>query len=183
MKQPWTLRLLHGLTIVATGWFLALCVAHSQAGVNIFWRAVTVYGGAAILVSWLVLLSTSAAVRSVRLSLRHAPAGAVILAAIMLVFGQPPNPLFRARFELSRSRFAAAAEHCRKHSSCDLSRVGLFPVRRSYVVRDQVRFMTTPCGLVDSCGVVYSPVAIPPRFSEDHYTSLGGGWYHIHESF
>ena len=183
MNHSWPPRLLHGMTIASTGWFLALCVAHSQAGVDMIWFIVTVYGGAAILVSWLVLLSTSATVRGVRLSLRLAPAGAVILAAMMLVFGQPPNPLFRARFELSRSRFAAAAERCRKQSICDTSRVALFPVMRSYVTREQIRFITTPCGLVDSCGVAYSPSAVPPKFSEDRYTPLGGGWYHIHESF
>lgn len=182
MNHPWPLRLLRGLTIIAIGWLLALCVAHSQAGVNLIWLAVRVYGGAAILLSWLVLLATSPAVRGVRLSLRLAPAAAVIL-AMLLAFNQPWNPLFRVRFELSRSRFAAAAEHCRKHSICEPSRIGLFPVERSYVTRDQVRFITTSCGLVDSCGVVYSPSAIPPQLSEDRYTSLGGGWYHIHESF
>ena len=182
MNPSWPIRLLHGMTIASTGWLLATFVALSQAGVNLILLIVTVYGGAAMLVCWLVLLSTSAAVRGVRLSLRLAPAGAVILAAMMLFFGQAPNPLFRARFELSRSRFAAAAEDCRKQSVCEPSRVGLFPVMRSYVSQDQVLFITASFGLIDSCGVVYAPSA-PPQSSENRYTPLGGGWYHIHQSF
>jgi hypothetical protein len=171
------------MTILATAWFLALLVAHSQAGVSMGWFVVTVYGGGGVLVSWLLLVSTPAAVRGVRLPLRLAPAGAVILATMMLLFGQPPNPLFRARFELSRRHLTSAAENCRKHSGCEPSRVGLFPVTRAYTMNDQVRFITASCGLVDFCGVVYSPSALPPQHSEDRYTSLGGGWYHIHESF
>jgi hypothetical protein len=182
MNRPWPLRLLHGLTIFAIGWLLALCFAHSQAGVNIIWVLVRIYGGAAILLSWLVLLATSPTVRGVRLSLRLAPAAAVILAMLLSVPPPPWNPLFRVRFELSRSSFAAAAEHCRKHSICEPSRIGLFPVKRSYAMRDQVRFLTTSCEFLDYCGVVYSPSVIPSQ-GEDRYTSLGGGWYHIRDSF
>jgi len=183
MKHPWTVGLLHGLTIVATGWFLALCVAHSQAGVSILWLVATIYGGAAILVSWLVLLATSKAARRVRLSLKLAPAGAMIFSAMLLYSGEPPNPFFRARFELSRSRFTAAAEQCRKQSTCHPSRVGLFPVERSYVLPNQIWFITASCHFIDSCGVVYSPAATPPESSDNRYTSLGGGWYHVYEGF
>jgi hypothetical protein len=46
-----------------------------------------------------------------------------------------------------------------------------------------VRFITTPCGVVDACGVVYAPFGPPSRWMEDQFTSLHGAWWHVFEGF
>jgi hypothetical protein len=183
MNRPWPLRLLYGTNLASVVLFLVLLLAYSQAGVSIIWLFVTVYGGGAIGATWLVLLLASHSVRSARLSLRIIPVASVLLAAAMLTLSQPPNALFRARFELSRSRLTAAAVHCRTHPKCAPTWIGLFPVTRSHVEADQVRFITTQCGVFDFCGVVYAPSTQPRQLFEDYYSSLGDGWYHVYEGF
>jgi hypothetical protein len=47
----------------------------------------------------------------------------------------------------------------------------------------QVRFFTVSCSILATCGLAYSPDGPPSALHEDHFTPLGGGWYHLVEGF
>jgi len=61
--------------------------------------------------------------------------------------------------------------------------VGFFFVQRTDIVEGQVRFITTSCVVIDSCGLVYSPLTEPRRWQEDVFTPLHGRWWHLMEGF
>jgi hypothetical protein len=61
--------------------------------------------------------------------------------------------------------------------------VGLFHVRQFSQFGHELRFITNECGLVDTCGVVYSPDGIPPRRGEDSFVHLYGPWWHWYQSW
>ena len=61
---------------------------------------------------------------------------------------------------------------------------GLFRVRElTRFENGELRFLTSSCGLVDQCGVVYSPAGPPPNRGEDSFTHLYGPWWHWHQSW
>ena len=98
----------------------------------------------------------------------------------------PRNPLFRIRFALSeraltREAQALLASGDRRETSS--RRIGLFTIERLTVAEGQVRFITTSCGVVDSCGVVYAPTAPPVQWMEDRFAPLSNGWWHVYEGF
>lgn len=62
--------------------------------------------------------------------------------------------------------------------------VGLFRVRDfSQFENGELRFLTNGCGLVDNCGLVYSPGGPPPNRGEDTFEHLYGAWWHWHQSW
>jgi hypothetical protein len=61
--------------------------------------------------------------------------------------------------------------------------IGLFRVRQFAQYGDELRFLTSPCGLVDTCGVVFSPDRPPPNRGEDTFEHLYGAWWHWHQSW
>jgi len=62
-------------------------------------------------------------------------------------------------------------------------RVGLFTVRGFEQPAGELRFLTSACGLVDSCGVVYVPSGRPSRRGRDAFRHLYGPWWHWYQSF
>ena len=52
--------------------------------------------------------------------------------------------------------------------------IGLFLVHESSQFDDERRFLTNDCGLVDSCGIVFSPNGPPPSRGEDSFRHLYG---------
>lgn len=61
---------------------------------------------------------------------------------------------------------------------------GLFRVREfQRFDKGELRFLTSSCGLVDQCGVVYSPAGKPPNRGEDSFTHLYGSWWHWYQSW
>jgi hypothetical protein len=95
---------------------------------------------------------------------------------------------FWARFMLSRSLLKdyvqTASPAITASSPTPGVRVGLFRLRNAEVLpHGVVRMITTECGVVDSCGLVYSPAGTPPVVGEDVYDSLGGPWYHWYRRF
>jgi hypothetical protein len=96
----------------------------------------------------------------------------------------PENPLFRARFSLSRPALTAKAKEALKAGTiADDQYIGLFHVEFASVYDGQVRFLTAGCGLLDSCGVVYSPSGPPTMRGEDRFRHLDGPWWHVNEGF
>jgi len=61
--------------------------------------------------------------------------------------------------------------------------VGLFRVREFSQFGSELRFLTSECGLVDSCGLVYSPGGRPPNRGEDTFEHLYAEWWHWHQSW
>lgn len=61
--------------------------------------------------------------------------------------------------------------------------IGLFHVRESWRFGTEVRFLTNGCGLVDDCGVVFSPDGPPARRGEDSFSHLYGPWWHWYQSW
>jgi hypothetical protein len=57
-------------------------------------------------------------------------------------------------------------------------RVGLFRVREFAQFDHELRFKTSKCGLVDTCGLVYSPGSPPPNRGEDSFRHLYGPCWH-----
>jgi hypothetical protein len=61
--------------------------------------------------------------------------------------------------------------------------IGLFRVRAFSQFGDELRFLTGSCGLVDNCGLVFSPNGPPPNRGEDTFEHLYGDWWHWHQSW
>jgi hypothetical protein len=61
--------------------------------------------------------------------------------------------------------------------------VGLFRVREFSQFGSELRFLTSDCGLVDNCGLVFAPNGRPPNRGEDSFEHLYGEWWHWHQSW
>ena len=61
--------------------------------------------------------------------------------------------------------------------------VGLFRVREFTQFGSELRFLTSDCGLVDNCGLVYSPSGRPPNRGEDSFEHIYAEWWHWHQSW
>jgi hypothetical protein len=61
--------------------------------------------------------------------------------------------------------------------------IGLFRVREFSQFDGELRFLTNSCGLVDNCGLVFSPNGRPPNRGEDTFEHLYGEWWHWHQSW
>lgn len=175
------------LSVLASLWLIALLVAFSDAGVGIVPFLLGVYGAALLGAGWLALLALAARLpppRPARLPWLIVPA-AVVAVLLLDLFAQPPgNPLFRLRFRASRAALTAVAESVRVFPPpAPGQRVGLFRIAAVDVRGNQVRFLTADCGVVDSCGVVYSPLGPPQAVHEDRFQRLGGPWYHLYQGF
>ena len=111
----------------------------------------------------------------------------ILVTALPIVFyPAPESPLFQFRFWLSRNAFDVRARALTgtTYQSLQPEWIGLFRVERITTHENgQVRFITTPCGVVDSCGVVYAPSGTPSRYMEDQFTPLHGAWWHVFEGF
>ena len=173
-------------------WLLTLLVLASDAGVGIIGFFVLLYGGIGLAVGWAFFLGRS--LRARRRDPERVPVPtwrwylvpAILAAAVTLsVVDGPNNPLFKLRFRLSQAALTREAQRllAAPEGTPAPRRIGLFLVQRSNVVDGQVRFITTTCGVVDSCGVIYSPVADPKRWQEDRFTPLGNRWWHLFEGF
>jgi len=61
--------------------------------------------------------------------------------------------------------------------------VGLFHVTEFSQFGRELRFITNECGLVDNCGIVFSPDGPPPSRGEDSFSHLFGPWWHWYQSW
>ena len=61
--------------------------------------------------------------------------------------------------------------------------IGLFRVREFAQFDGELRFLTSSCGLVDNCGLVFSPNGPPPNRGEDSFAHIYGDWWHWHQSW
>jgi hypothetical protein len=168
--------------------------AYSNAGVGITGFFLLVYGGLALALAWVVRGLTFLLARRRRSSTLQRGLGWWIVVPLCLLIAvllgaryEPPhNPLFRLRFGLSESALTRQAERFLATSPDESSgrrRIGLFVVTRIQARDGQVRFITTSCGVVDACGLVYSRTDEPKRWQEDTFSHLRGPWWHVYEGF
>jgi hypothetical protein len=182
------------LSILSVLWLAVIVIASSDTGTGLPTFFGFVFGALGLGVSWAARFWAFLVARRLVAPSRPAtPASWIVVpicvqAAIVLNFiGQPPhNPLFQLRFNLSEAaltRHAEALVADASHQSLEPRRIGLFLVARVEARDRQVRFITTSCGVVDSCGLVYSPDAEPRRWQEDRFRHLRGPWWHVYEGF
>ena len=190
-RTLWLVRPPRMLAVAALVWLTVLVVQNSDAGIGIVGLFTWVFGAAAIAVVWMVRLVLFFVLRGhrpdVRMSRWFAVPPVVILCSLLIgLLDAPGGVLFRMRFAASEPALTREAEAListgDRHDQSS-RRIGLFTVARTSVFEGQVRFITTPCGVVDSCGVVYSPNGEPARMMEDRFTRLWNGWWHVFEGF
>lgn len=178
-----------GITII---WLLWIVVLASDAGVGVVHLYSLIYGGLAIGIVWLVMLFVMW--RSSKPNATPWPARvrwmlatpALLLLGSISEFVPQPSLLFKLRFRLSQEALEREAKRTLDDGERVVlfgRRVGLFAVHNLSMYDGQVRFITTNCGIVDACGVVYSPNAPPTRVSEDQFVHLRGPWWHVYQGF
>ena len=176
--------------VLAVAWLVIVAGSESDAGVP-FARWMVLAGTGIVLLGWWLLRFVVAAVvgrRNPGILFAHAVAWAVIPGAVVaaVVVGNT-FVLLRARVWLSERALVRAAADLAGIPVSDLrargQRVGLFWVREFQGVDSELRFITTECGLVDTCGIVYSPAGAPVHRGEDSFEHLYGGWWHLYQSW
>jgi hypothetical protein len=184
-------RVVAGVTMTASVvWVLYLLLFGSDAGVPFFPVLIAgVWGGAAVVLLWVLRVALHLVVtrhaRERRRIRRLAAEPLVLLAGFAIVSS---DAAFWVRFKMSESFLNSyvqtAAPVIASGSFVPGVRVGLFRLREAEVLPEGVvRLITTECGVIDTCGLVYSPTGPPPRVGEDVYDSLGGPWYHWYRRF
>jgi hypothetical protein len=95
--------------------------------------------------------------------------------------------LLRGRVWLSSRALVKSAVNLERIPADDLrtrpQRVGLFWVQEFQRVDSELRFITTECGLVDTCGLVYASTGAPMHRGEDSFSHLFGGWWQLYQSW
>ena len=170
------------------GWVLGMAWASSDAGVGIVDLLAFLAGTALAVLVWGIrtALATRAWLRARRSGasfgwriLWREPA-AVLLGAFLLF-----SPLsLVARLLLAAPWLAPFVEDVR-HSGSPASPGWIGPLHALEIETsgDAVRIITSECGVVDNCGVVYSPAGSPKRVGDDYYSHLWGPWWHWSRSF
>jgi hypothetical protein len=171
------------LCALAMLWFGVVVVTFSDAGVPFpTWLAVTYFGGGLTVVSILGFAVTYPRIP------RNLPSWT--LTFVMIVAGftlANSSHLLRIRLYLSREALqrrgptlaAVPADILFKQGRW----IGLFHVREFAQFGSELRFITNDCGVVDNCGVVFSPDGPPPSRGEDTFSHLFGPWWHWYQSF
>jgi hypothetical protein len=172
-------RILFGLTLL---WLIAFVIAFSDAGVP-FPMWILLESAFVILgVTWIVrivvaLIKKTPQGRLVQSQLRYFVSIPVILIVATALGGSPT--LLATRVYLSEDSLV----HTQTSNGPDDRWIGLFHVRETWRFDDEVRFLTNECGLVDNCGIVFSPDAPPKNRGEDSFTHLYGPWWHWYQSW
>lgn len=165
---------------------MPLPVVYSQTGTGIIALFYTAYGWVLLALLYVGTIALSKQARRERLIHRVATPLILLLALAVVAISDGPrtNPFFRLRFGLSQTALTdAAARKLAEPSRAVPSWVGLFPVLSTEASDGSVRFITTHCGIVDACGLVYSPDRPPRRVYEDTFVELSSAWYHVYQGF
>lgn len=180
------------LAAAAIIWLLVLLILYSDAGVGITGLFMALFGGLGLALAWAIRLVLFLISRR-RVPTTGSRAWWLVLPACLVSaailggwFEAPNNALFRWRFRASEealSRHGRAVLASPAVTAKGTRRIGLFAVSRIDAHDGQVRFITTHCGVIDSCGVVHSPAGEPKRWQEDRFSHLTGPWWHVYEGF
>ena len=180
------MRLLRRLVLVlSVGWLVVLLGPLSGAGLS--FRGFVVYFGvtAALgLASLAPVLLTRPRPRWMLFAWLVYPAAAAGLLVLFLHSQSPLNPLFRLRFEASRSELEGIARLAvATRAPVAPKQAGLFRVRRVDVAGSMVWLVSGGCGVVDECGLLYAPDGVPARLVKMKVRHITGPWYHLYAIF
>lgn len=170
-------------------WSVVAIVAHSDTGVAFPLWMLLAGGLLVIIVGWLLAMAFAALTTrppdgrgDVIKSWIRLP-WPIVVTFVLLWLAVP----LRTRLFLSGPALQQSAEFL---SQLPPSRfherplwVGLFRVREFRQVDDELRFLTSSCGLVDNCGLVFSPSGPPRNRGEDTFQHIYGDWWHWHQSW
>jgi hypothetical protein len=183
----WLARAARAAAII---WAVTVIVAHSDTGVGFpLWMAL--FAATIVLALWWALGlsiagaraskeggSTADAVRA------WAPVPVLMLTTFLLLWSNLP---LKARLFLGGPALAQSAGWFATlppgYVYEKRPRVGSFRVREFTQFGDELRFLTSECGLLDNCGLVFSPSGRPPNRGEDSFEHLYGYWWHWHQSW
>jgi hypothetical protein len=182
----WRVTLKTALVVLTAAWELYAIIAASDAGVGFGDVVLGFPAAVALAVAWPLAWSAPVSGSGARmrrwLLWASFPMLATALLLIYLSSQSPLNPLFRLRFLASQAPLTRAAQAAESGAMRGgPARVGLFTAR--YVVvstPEEVRFLTTECGVIDQCGLAYRPRSRP---AGSRYAHIQGPWYLIYEPF
>jgi hypothetical protein len=166
---------------------------YSDSGVGILGVFMLLFGGVGLAACWIIrrVLFTVArrttAVGAQGMWWAVLPACLVTIAVLAVGYEPPANALFQWRFDASERALTGEATAVLATATLQASArprwIGFFSVKRIEAHDDQVRFITTDCGVVDACGLIYSPSGPPTAWMEDRFRHLRGSWWHVYEGF
>ena len=186
MTWPPRSRLEGALIALTAAWEIYAIHCVSEAGVGFFEVALGMPAAGLLAIAWALVWSTPGAPRRIRprrvLLWVPFPVLAAMLLVIYLSSQSPLNPLFRLRFAASQVALTRAAQEVESGAPrAEPMRVGLFHVRYAAAMSpDEVRLVTTDCGVVDQCGLAYRPRSRP---ASSRYAHIQGPWYLIYDPF
>ena len=180
------MRLLQVERAAALVWLAVAAFAGSDAGIPYpLWMALFLWMIA--LSAWWLLRVLAAVLSS---SGRSESWGSRLFVPAVIVtglsFAYTPF-LLMARVRASQDALIASAPVLARVPPGELfhtgHRVGFFTVKGFEQPAGELRFLTSACGLVDLCGVVYAPSGHPSRRGRDAFRHLYGPWWHWYQSF
>ena len=172
-------RILLWITLL---WLIIFVVAFSDAGVPfptwfLMAGAFVILGVAWVVRAVVAITKQSGYQRLIRPHIRYWVSIPAILLGAVVLGGSPA--LLTARVYLSSDPLIQAEA---PEGMTDRW-IGLFHVREVSRFDKEVRFLTNECGLVDMCGVIFSPDARPRNRGEDSFVHLYGPWWHWYQSW
>jgi hypothetical protein len=172
--------------ILSVAWLVVATVQQSDTGVSFLPSLLTAAAALSLIVWWVarVVLAVFAGREHIRWGAPWAVVpGALALGALASISLLPLS----LRVRLSADSLVRAAPSLAALSASDLresgARVGLFRVREFQSIDSELRFITSECGLLDTCGLVFSPNGVPVHRGEDSFTHLYGPWWHLYQSW
>lgn len=112
------------------------------------------------------------------------PVAAIALLTLFLTSQSPANPLFRLRFELSKTSLDAVARAALAETPpATPTWAGLFPIQRIEVDQREVRLVVDACGVIDECGLLYRETPPTRTRSKTRLKPIRGPWYHLYAIF
>lgn len=189
-RVPFWDRVPRGASLIAVLWLLGVTIVFSNTGVAWpLWMAFFLAG--VILAGWWLLRFAIVAAARLRTRRRIRDLSRLwIVVPLCVVLGAgltTSNLLLMVRVYLSAGALVASAPALAVAPDLELferpRRVGLFRVREFTQFDRELRFKTSECGLVDTCGIVYSPGGPPPNRGEDSFYHLYGPWWHWYQSW
>jgi hypothetical protein len=171
-------------------WSLAVMVTHSDAGVPFpAWMilvAVTI-----LVVVWSLLGLAVAALSAWRDGADVRPASAVWIRSVIWIAATFAAvwlmlPL-RARLFLSGPALRQSAGYLAalppERFATSPPWIGLFRVKAFENYDGELRFLTTSCGFIDQCGLVFSSGGRPPHRGKDTFEHLYAEWWLLYQRF
>lgn len=169
------------IAVASMLWLLIVIEAKSNAGMSVLQLLVLWYGLMLLLILWGIVFVAHLLRR------KHQPTPIstrlLVLVPLLCALGSQLLPrestLLRWRVDLSADALEASAQEVWERPRL----VGLFVVFEKTVVRDELRFKTAECHILDTCGLVYSPAGPPQVIGEDSFTPIVGSWWRWRDSW